>query len=141
MYPQPAACPICSHPMSVTRLYCTHCDTVIEGNFLPSNNPLAALSPEQSQFVMAFIRCEGRFTRLEDELNLSYPTLRNRLSEILRALGFEPGKDETSSKMKDEDRNQILDELAQGKISFEDAQLLLQGKKLESIPDSAEGGS
>ncbi len=141
MYPQPAACPVCNNPMSVTRLYCAHCDTAIEGNFLPSNNPLAALSPEQSQFVMAFIRCEGRFTRLEDELNLSYPTLRNRLSEILRALGFEPSKDETSSKLKDEERNQILDELAQGRIRFEDAQLLLQGKKLESIPDSTEGGA
>ncbi|MEN6436483.1 MAG: DUF2089 domain-containing protein [Anaerolineaceae bacterium] len=129
MYPQPASCPVCNNPLNVTRLYCAHCDTTIEGHFLPSNNPLANLSPEQIQFVMAFIRCEGRFTRLEDELKLSYPTLRNRLYDILRALGYEPGKEETPAKLKDEDRHQILDELAEGKISFEDAQLLLQGKK------------
>ncbi len=29
---------------------------------------------------------------MEEELNLSYPTLRNRLFEVIRALGFEPGK-------------------------------------------------
>ncbi len=138
MYPQPASCPICNNPLSVTRVYCGHCDTTIEGNFLPSNNPLSSLNAEQIQFIMAFIRCEGRFTRLEDELNLSYPTLRNRLYEILRALGYEPGKDDSSTRLKDDDRRQILDELAQGKIRFEDAQLLLQGKKLDNVSDSTE---
>jgi hypothetical protein len=28
---------------------------------------------------------------MEDELGLSYPTIRNRLHEVIRALGFEPG--------------------------------------------------
>ena len=141
MYPQPASCPVCSSPLSVTRLYCNHCDTTIEGNFQPGNNPLAALSPEQIQFVMAFIRCEGRFTRLEDELKLSYPTLRNRLSDALKALGFEPSKDDSSVRLKEEDRNQILDELAQGRISFEDAQMLLQGKKPEPAQNSSQEGA
>jgi hypothetical protein len=46
------------------------------------------------QFLLTFVKCEGRLNRMEDEMNLSYPTLRSRLTEIVRALGYEPGKDE-----------------------------------------------
>jgi len=68
---------------------------------------------------------------MEEELGLSYPTLRNRLYDIIRALGFEPGKDETI-RLTNEERMQILDELARGVISAEDAERRLLGKKDES---------
>ena len=83
-------CPVCDSDMVVTHLHCPQCDTTIEGSFYPPTNPLSQLTPEQVQYLMAFVRCEGRFTRLEEELKLSYPTLRNRLNDIIRALGFEP---------------------------------------------------
>ena len=40
------------------------------------------------------MRNEGKLNRMEDELGLSYPTIRSRLHEIIRALGYEPGQDE-----------------------------------------------
>jgi len=78
-------------------------------------------------FLMTFIRCEGRLNRMEEELNLSYPTLRNRLQEILRVLGFEPKADEIQ-KPTSEERLRILDALANGEITAEEAQVQLSGK-------------
>jgi len=124
-------CPVCKGDLMVTRLYCMHCDTTIEGHFHPGVNPFAALTSEQMDFLLTFIRCEGRFNRMEEELNLSYPTLRNRFNEILRALGYEPGREEAPTKLTTEERMRILDELAMGTISPEDAQMRLLGKKEE----------
>ncbi len=125
-------CPVCRSDLMVTRLYCMQCNTTIEGTFHAQANPFAQLSPEQVQFVLTFVRCEGRFNRMEEELNLSYPTLRNRLYEIIRALGFEPGKEEAPVRLSAEDRMRILDELSQGIISSEEAQRRLLGKKEEA---------
>ncbi len=126
----PGQCPICHSDLEVTRLYCPHCDTTMEGHFAPSANPFGVLSKDQMFFLMTFIRCEGRFNRMEEELNLSYPTLRNRLQEILRLLGFEPKADEVQ-KLNPEDRMKILDLLAKGEISADEAQIQLSGKKAD----------
>jgi len=121
-------CPVCGAQMRVTRLYCSSCDTTIEGHFGGGNTgPFAQLTPEQVQFVLSFVKCEGRFNRLEDELSLSYPTIRNRLFEVIRALGFEPGKEEAVIKLTAEDRKRILDDLEAGKLTVEQAQQLLAG--------------
>jgi hypothetical protein len=65
---------------------------------------------------------------MEDELHLSYPTLRNRLIEVIRALGYEPNKEESQPRMTTEERNHIMDELAEGKITFDQAKRLLSGE-------------
>ncbi|MBI9046308.1 MAG: DUF2089 domain-containing protein [Anaerolineaceae bacterium] len=130
MYPLPNKCPICESDYMVSRIHCSRCDTSIEGHFEPSSSPFRDLSQKQIQFLLAFVRCEGRFTRLEEELKLSYPTLRNRLNEIIRALGYEPGRDETPAPLSSEDRKTILEDLANGKISSKQAQELLRGKEI-----------
>jgi hypothetical protein len=118
-------------------LYCPHCDISIEGQFQPdatSSGPFAQLSADQMQFLLAFIRCEGRFNRMEEELNLSYPTLRNRFNEILRTMGFETSREEAAVRLTVEDRRRILDELDQGLISQAEAQRRLRGKKEDIDP-------
>jgi hypothetical protein len=129
-------CPACGGDLVVTRLHCPQCDTTIEGSFYPPSNPLSQLTPDQVQFVLAFVRCEGRFTRLEDELKLSYPTLRNRLNDIIRAMGFEPGREEppvppAAARPTFDERRRILEDLEKGQIPFEEAQRRLQGKLAE----------
>jgi hypothetical protein len=120
-------CPVCGGALTVTRLHCHQCDTTVEGDFNSASGPFSQLSQEQVQFVLTFVRCEGRFNRMEDELKLSYPTIRNRLFDVIRALGYEPGKEETTRRLSTEDRKRILDDLEQGKIDFEKATRLLQG--------------
>jgi len=119
----PTKCPLCGGEITVTRIYCRECDTTIEGRF--GGGPFSQLKPDQLAFVETFVRCEGRINRMEDELGLSYPTIRNRLHEVIRALGYEPGGDEVQEVM-EEKRQRVLDDLDKGLISAEEAMKLLQ---------------
>lgn len=123
MYPVPGQCPICGEEMTVTRVYCRHCDTAVEGHF--SLGKFHRLTPEQLQFAEIFIRNEGKITRVEEEMGLSYPAVRARLHDLIRALGYEVGPEPVA--IGPEERQAILDELAQGKISAEEALELLRG--------------
>lgn len=122
-------CPVCGNPdLMVTRLHCPECETAYEGQFIPPANPLAQLSTEQVQFILAFVRNEGRLNRLEEELRLSYPTLRNRLGEIIRLLGFEPAPAEPRAPVVPvEERRRILQALESGELSYQEAQKQLTG--------------
>jgi hypothetical protein len=110
----------------------------VEGHFITTANPFSPLTDEQINFVLTFVRCEGRFNRMEEELNLSYPTLRNRLYEIIRALGYEPGKEEQPARLTNDERMAILDEVAQGTISLAEAQRKLLGRKDDPAEKSPE---
>lgn len=117
-------CPVCEQRLTVTRLHCRNCDTSIEGHF--ELGRLGNLNREQLSFVETFIRCEGKLSRMEKELELSYPTLRSRLTEVIRSMGFEVGPDTTE--LSDEERHQILDDLASGNLSSEEAMEMLGGE-------------
>lgn len=122
MLPLPGRCPLCSGEVIVTRLYCRDCDATIEGRF--TAGPFAQLTLEQLKFIETFVRYEGKITHMEDELGLSYPTIRNRLHEVIRALGYEPGG-EPAGGLAEEDRRRILEDLDQGRITPEEAMRLL----------------
>ena len=127
MYTAPTRCPVCSSELEVTRLHCSSCDTSIEGRF--SGGPIAHLTAEHLDFIVTFVRCEGKINRMEQELGVSYPTIRNRLYEVIRALGYEPGKDETVE-ITPEKRNSVLEELEAGKISPDEAMRMLRGEEV-----------
>ena len=126
-------CPVCGGDLVVTRLYCMDCNTTIEGHFAAEHTPFGMLTPEQMNFLLTFVKCEGRLNRMEDELKLSYPTLRARLTEIVRALGYEPGKEDTIAPLSAEERRQILEDLDQGLITWEVAQARLRGEKVDEV--------
>jgi hypothetical protein len=130
MLPLPRQCPITGGAIVVTRFYCPDADISIEGNFAVEPAPFGQLTADQLKFVEIFVRNEGKLNRMEDELGLSYPTIRSRLHEIIRALGFEPGKDEPvppPAPVPTPDRKAVLADLDAGRISFEEAMKLLQG--------------
>lgn len=126
MNPIIGQCPVCKETFQVTRLYCPNCDTTVEGHF--SLGRFYQLSPEQLAFVETFIRCEGKINRVGEELGFSYPTVRSRLTEVIRALGYEVGEEEAPPAMPDEERKAILEQLAQGKITSEEAVKRLRGE-------------
>ncbi len=117
-------CPICKSALQVTRLYCSNCDTALEGHF--SLGRFYQLSPEQIAFIETFLRCEGKINRVGEELGISYPTVRSRLEDVIRALGYEV--EEAPGTPSDEDRKAILEQLAEGTISSEDAIKRLRGE-------------
>jgi hypothetical protein len=124
MLPLPTQCPLTGGPVIVTKLYCPESGLTIEGEFAITL-PFAQLSPEQVRFVELFVRCEGKINRMEKELKLSYPTIRTRLHEVIRALGHEPRREESEA-VPPAARKKVLDELDKGQISFEEAMQLLQ---------------
>ena len=126
MYPALTRCPVCQSELIVSRLHCPSCDTSIEGRF--SAGHFANLTHEQLDFIVTFVRCEGKINRMEEELNLSYPTIRNRLHEVIRALGFEPGR-EDAPEVDEEVRRSVLEDLDKGEITADDAMRLLRGEE------------
>jgi hypothetical protein len=65
-------------------MVCRTCGAEIRGQF--AMDRLSQLIPEQRHFVEVFLLCEGKLNCVQDELGISYPTVRNRLDEIIRAL-------------------------------------------------------
>ncbi|MBL8101505.1 MAG: DUF2089 domain-containing protein [Anaerolineales bacterium] len=126
MRPAPTICPICQSELEVARLHCNSCDTSIEGHF--AMGQFSNLTPEQMEFIFTFVRCEGKINRMEQELELSYPTIRNRLHEVIRALGYEPGKDE-SVEINAEIRSSAIADLEAGKITADQAMRILRGEE------------
>lgn len=80
----PVRCPSCEHRLEVKRLSCAHCGTEVEGAYpLPE---LAALSPEDQSFVCEFVKASGSLKEMAVILKVSYPTVRNRLDDVIAKL-------------------------------------------------------
>ncbi len=127
MHTLPPKCPICGGDLVVTGLQCRVCDTRLEGRFIPRVTPFADLDLEQLTFLETFLRCEGKLNCVGDKLGLSYPTVRNRLREVIRALGFEPEGEPAEPPVDQELRRKVLDDLEAGRITPEEALRLLEG--------------
>jgi hypothetical protein len=110
--------------MTVVRLHCRTCDSALDGQF--SLGRFYRLSPQQLAFVETFIRCEGKLNRVQEELNISYPTARARLTDVIRGLGYEVNEEVEA--VAPAERKSILERLASGQISSEQAVELLKAK-------------
>ncbi|MBN1955209.1 MAG: DUF2089 domain-containing protein [Anaerolineae bacterium] len=121
MYPVPTECPVCHDDLFATRLVCRNCGTALEGRF--SMGRLFQLTPEQIYFVETFIRCEGKIGRVQEALGVSYPTVRSRLEEVVRAMGYEVSAQEETDEIR---RQEVLQRLAKGEFSAEEALARLQ---------------
>jgi len=120
-------CPVCGDELRVMRLACPTCQTAIEGNF--SLGRLQRLSPDQLGFLEVFVKNRGVIREVEKELGLSYPTVRNRLDDLIHALGFEVREEvETAREMPEQGtrRRDVLERLSRGELSAEQAIKLMQ---------------
>lgn len=109
-------CPICENEMSITRLQCNHCHIEINGEF--SLSKLNLLTKEQLFFVELFLKNQGSIKAVEKELNISYPTVKKILNDVLSTLGYRVESEEIAMI---NERELILDQLAKKQISFEEA--------------------
>jgi len=137
-----STCPVCGEAMIVSRLSCPHCASSLEGAFRvtetssnPSSPPgarapdarfgrLARLDGAQLEFVETFLRCRGVIKNVEDMLGISYPTVKARLANVLESLGFGADDDALDAERR-QARREILADLANGRISTEEAHTLL----------------
>ena len=127
-----STCPVCSNELAVTRLHCGSCGTTLEGDF--SVGRFGRLSREQLALLESFLRSRGNLRDMERELGISYPTVRSRVEQLVRSLGFGPrGDDEAADEAAPSDggpaeaanppatRKDILERLARHEIGAEEA--------------------
>lgn len=115
-------CPICTQQLTIRSLHCDHCDIDISGEFMLS--PLSMLNKEQLAFVETFLINQGSIKAVEKELNVSYPTVKKMLNDILMSLGYKVNEEEIDTR-----RVEILDRLAKREITYEEAMKLLKEVK------------
>lgn len=85
---QPTSCSACGGEMVVRELECPACEITVRGRF--ETCPFCALSQQQLDLIKIFLKSRGNIKEVEREMGISYPTVRARLEEVVRALGFAP---------------------------------------------------
>ncbi|MES2657252.1 MAG: DUF2089 domain-containing protein [Verrucomicrobiota bacterium] len=108
-------CPFCEGRLEISRLGCMQCDTSIETT-LPIP-PFFRLPPDMQEFVMIFLRCQGKIRDVEKELGVSYPTVIKRLDLVNVLLGNQAAPS---------GRKDILEQLERGEITVQEATQLLK---------------
>jgi hypothetical protein len=106
--PMPAQCPCCSGPLNVQAVGCPECELRIEGSFeiaetitAPAPEPVVvpepvaeepsifdSLNEVDTEFLLAFLQCEGNFETVEEVLDLSYTMVKSRLAALKQKLGI-----------------------------------------------------
>jgi hypothetical protein len=133
-------CPSCRSTLRAVRLHCANCEVAVEGQF--DLCPFCRLGDEQRAFALTFLRCRGNIKEVERDMGISYPTVRGKLEDLLRALEAPaaavqsatapPGPTNPSTAPEKtlpgeaRTRLQILQELQSGRLSRNDAMALLR---------------
>lgn len=80
----PIICPSCEASLKVSALSCTKCDTLISGSYdLPV---FLKLAQEDQDFIMNFVLSGGSLKAMAKQMDISYPTVRNKLDNIIDEL-------------------------------------------------------
>lgn len=125
MHRLPAYDPISGHPLYVSEVMSDESGISLRGRFAIPR--FARLTEEQSRFLETFLRCRGVLSSVEKELGLSYPTVRNRLDQLLTALELPSAPMPEANGAAIEDQRRILDQLERGEISVEEAKVKIRG--------------
>lgn len=119
MFPLLTTCPVCHGPFHAERLACGHCASTLEGRY--SFDWLGRLNREQLEFVKILVKNRGNINGVAADLKMAYNTARSRLDDIVAALGYG-----TLAPVARADRREILERLAAGDLSVEEATELLR---------------
>ncbi|MBI4844883.1 MAG: DUF2089 domain-containing protein [Candidatus Omnitrophica bacterium] len=112
-----AECPYCKETVDVKKVSCRKCGISLEGDFYSS--PVMDLSEDQQNFVELFMLSSGSLKEMAKILGVTYPTVRNRLDEVIAALRQAIAK-------REEYKNDVLDKVSKGKISPEQAATIIR---------------
>lgn len=111
-------CPVCGDMLHVTKLECDSCHTSINGEFYLSK--FSYLSKEHLYFIEVFLKNKGNIKQIEKELQISYPTVKKNLDDVIKALGYDVEIQNETNNM------DVLAKLDAGEITPEEAANLLK---------------
>jgi hypothetical protein len=110
-------CPSCGAEVVISELKCPKCDLRVRKDFSPCE--FCQLSDEDYEFLKIFLRTQGRITDIEKIMGVSYPTIKAKIENLLANLKLSPI----------EGAQDPLEALEQGKISVDDAVVLLKQRR------------
>lgn len=80
----PIQCPACDDALKVSQLLCESCGTSINGCFaLPIFLKIAA---DEQDFILKFLLNSGSLKEMAKQMRISYPTLRNKLDDLIEKI-------------------------------------------------------
>jgi hypothetical protein len=118
---------VCSESLITLRLGCPSCGTELSGHFETCR--FCRLGAADLEILEVFLRSRGNVRDVQAHLEVSYPTARARLSEVLDRLGLgdAPHPTETIQPSTSEvDTAAILADLAAGRLDVAEAEALLR---------------
>ena len=110
-------CPVCSNPLTPIKLSCNTCGVTMEGGFKMPR--LARLSKNSQLLAESFIIFGGNLKELSAKMEISYPTLRKRVDDMIGELSRIRKKDE-------EEISTILERIETGEIRAEEGMRLIK---------------
>ena len=122
----PTTCPVCSDSLITLRLGCPSCGTEVSGHFETCR--FCRLSAPDLEILEVFLRSRGNVRDVQAHLEVSYPTARARLIEMLDRLGLGevPSAPVASAAAAlPVDTAAILADLAAGRLDVAEAEALL----------------
>ena len=79
-------CPVCSTKLNISTLTCKGCGMELKNDFELS--AFDSLNPEQYTFLITFLKHRGNLNAVQKELNVSYPTAKKQLDNLLVSLNL-----------------------------------------------------
>jgi hypothetical protein len=117
---------VCSDSLITLRLGCPSCGTELAGHFETCR--FCRLNAVDLEILEVFLRSRGNVRDVQAHLEVSYPTARARLTEVLERLGLgEPPIPDVASPAPSSqvDTAAILADLAAGRLDVAQAEALL----------------
>jgi len=115
---------VCSESLITLRLGCPSCGTELSGHFETCR--FCRLGSADLEILEVFLRSRGNVRDVQAHLEVSYPTARARLSEVLDRLGLGEETGRATPAAGSEAASSVLADLAAGLISVDDAGQLLE---------------
>lgn len=121
-YKAPGKCPVCEGEFAITKLTCSTCGSELSGYF--EGCKFCSLSDADRYFIEIFIKNRGSIKEVEKDLGISYPTVRGKLDDVIRAMGYMP-----TEPVQELDHSDILKKLEDGEITPKEATVLIKERK------------
>lgn len=93
-------CPSCGTKLKIASLRCTSCGMELRKDFELS--PFDSLNPEQTNFLITFLKQRGNMSSVQNELGISYPSAKRKLDDLLTALSFVENDQKNLQRCEDE---------------------------------------
>jgi hypothetical protein len=105
-------CHYCQHQLSIARFECRRCGVGFEGQF--GQPRLGRLPPDMQELAEQLLLAGGSLKEVAGWQNISYPTLRKRVDDLIASLQELRAGDEAAT-------SRLLDEVEKGQLQPEQA--------------------